>query len=263
MARTFNGTTQYLEGVAPTSLVSGAFTMAAWARTSKSTLTNQAVMGLANAVSDHQSVLLIGNNGGGAIHLLFQEKGATTISAALSATPVAINTWYHMGGVHLTNASRRAYLNGVVGTGDSTDDGAIDTPTRFDTGVLNPTAGLTGFLEGTVAEVAIWNIALTAAEMAALASGISPLLMRPANLVRYNHLFGYSPEPDVMSSGSLALTAAPTVGTHPTAIILPGGTRLPKSTFTATPVVPLAPVVLTPSTQWALHRIDFNGELGG
>jgi hypothetical protein len=52
-------------------------------------------------------------------------------------------------------------------------------------------------MSGRIAEVAIWNAALTDAEVAALASGVRAWMLRPANLKVYAPLWGVgSPEPD-------------------------------------------------------------------
>ncbi len=44
------------------------------------------------------------------------------------------------------------------------------------------------YMSDSSVEEANWNVALTDAEVAALASGVSPLLVRPENLVRYRPL---------------------------------------------------------------------------
>jgi hypothetical protein len=41
------------------------------------------------------------------------------------------------------------------------------------------------WFSGDIAEVGIWNIDLTAAEVASLAKGVSPALIRPQNHVAY------------------------------------------------------------------------------
>ena len=41
------------------------------------------------------------------------------------------------------------------------------------------------YCDGSLAEAAIWNAALSDAEVAALATGVSPLLVRPGSLVFY------------------------------------------------------------------------------
>lgn len=76
-------------------------------------------------------------------------------------------------------------------------------------------SGLEVFADGRVAEAAIWNVALTASEVAALAKGVSPLQIRPASLQAYWPLIGrQSPEPDWVGGFNLTLTNAPANAAH-------------------------------------------------
>lgn len=69
-------------------------------------------------------------------------------------------------------------------------------------------------MEGRVAEVGIWDVALDDDEIAALASGFSPLFIRPQSLVYYAPLIRDEDE-DRVGGLSLTATNTPTVGTHP------------------------------------------------
>lgn len=98
-----------------------------------------------------------------------------------TTTGVTTNAWSHVGGVFASLTSRTAYINGIGTT--ATDSGAepanlnrICIGARF-----NGSAGLNA--DGKIAEAAMWNVALTQEEMAALAKGFSPSLIRPDNLV--------------------------------------------------------------------------------
>ena len=63
-------------------------------------------------------------------------------------------------------------------------------------------------MNGRLAEIAIWNAALTDDEVLSLSKGVSPLRVDPQNLVAYWPLYGNgSPEPNyVRNSTDLALT---------------------------------------------------------
>jgi len=64
-------------------------------------------------------------------------------------------------------------------------------------------------MDGPLAEVGIWDVILTADEMAALGDGYSPLLVRPTSLVFCAPLFGnYSPEIDVVGGNLGTITGA-------------------------------------------------------
>jgi hypothetical protein len=64
-------------------------------------------------------------------------------------------------------------------------------------------------MDGPLAEAAMWDILLTAAEWDILGKRYSPLLVRPQNLVFYAPLFGnYSPEIDVVGGNLGTITGA-------------------------------------------------------
>ena len=72
-------------------------------------------------------------------------------------------------------------------------------------------------MSGHIAEAAIWNVALTAAEVTVLAKGVSPLFIRRQNLVAYWPLYGlHSPETDFSGNNRvMTLNNGPTRGNHP------------------------------------------------
>ena len=70
-------------------------------------------------------------------------------------------------------------------------------------------------MEGDLAEAAIWNEALSAAEVALLAQGLSPLSLRPWALVFYAPIYGrYDPEIDIIGGLNLTVLDA-TASAHP------------------------------------------------
>ena len=70
-------------------------------------------------------------------------------------------------------------------------------------------------MSGRIAEVALWDVALSAAEVAALASGVTPLHMRPGNLVAYWPVWGlHSPEIDLTSNGNNMTVTGPVKAGH-------------------------------------------------
>lgn len=87
--------------------------------------------------------------------------------------------WQHFASVQASLSSRIAYLDGVAGT--------ESTVTATTTGVNATRIGaiLGAWFNGRIAEVGIWSAALTQAEIASLAKGISPKLVRPSSLVFY------------------------------------------------------------------------------
>jgi hypothetical protein len=73
-----------------------------------------------------------------------------------------------------------------------------------------------------MAEVGIWNAALTDAEVAILALGYSPDQVRPASLVEYWKLIGRNSPETGIKGYDMTLYNAPLVANHPR-IIYPCG----------------------------------------
>jgi hypothetical protein len=96
---------------------------------------------------------------------------------------VTINAWQHGAGVFTSSTQRLAYHNGTAGTVNTVSK----TPSGLNTitigGRWNSTIG--NLLNGRIAEVGIWNVALTAAEIASLAKGMTCDKVRPQSLVFY------------------------------------------------------------------------------
>jgi hypothetical protein len=104
--------------------------------------------------------------------------------SADSTIGFSANSWQHACGVFASNTSRTVYLDG----GNS----AVNTTSIELSGVnqirvaSRPLIGVEGlFFDGQIAEVGIWNAALTAAEIASLAKGMTCDKVRPQNLVFY------------------------------------------------------------------------------
>ena len=103
-------------------------------------------------------------------------------SSQASSAAVAINQWNHAGGVFNTATDRRVFYNGTKSTNSTSR-----TPSslnRASIGLQDNAAGNRAF-SGFLAEVGIWDVALDDAEMASLAAGVSPLKIRPQNLLAY------------------------------------------------------------------------------
>ena len=143
---------------------------------------------------------------------------------AITSTPPPTNTWFHACGVYTSTTSRAAYINGGS-KGTDTTSTTTPFPSRTSIGKRDNAsndrafgAGGTGYL----ADVAIWNVALTDAEVLSLSKGFSPLLVRPSALVFYSPLYGVgSSEPNLINSAAEAtINGTLTQGFHPP-IIMP------------------------------------------
>jgi hypothetical protein len=107
------------------------------------------------------------------------------VNAVANGGTVSANVWNHYAGVFVSGSSRTPYTNGVAGAENTTTVAAI-TPTFTNIGAFYAgTATALQLMDGLIAEVGIWNAALTAAEVAALAKGMTCDKIRPQNLVFY------------------------------------------------------------------------------
>lgn len=159
-----------------------------------------------------------------------------------SNTSFTTNTWYHACGVFTSSTLRLAYLNGVAGVADTTSV-PVFTPSQLDSGY---DISVPQYTTVKTAEIAVWNVALTAQEIAALAAGVEPYLIRPENILFYAPMWGVSGasvEPDLSGNGnSLTLSGSP--------VFTPHSQISPDFTFTAPELavtLSLSPASLPPA----------------
>jgi hypothetical protein len=126
-------------------------------------------------------------------------------------TGVTNNNWSHAAGVFSSNTSRTAYLNGNAGSTNT----ANVTPAGINETLIGAarTPNVVFPFNGFLAEVGIWNAALTAAEIASLAKGMTCDKVRPQNLVFYAPIVRDLND----QKGGLTITNnnSATVATHP------------------------------------------------
>jgi len=183
MSFLFNGSTQYAQVATPI-VTAVPLTFAAWIYPTTVNTVGEIIC-IAAADSVHYFTLRKNN---ASIEMV--TRGAQTRTATSGATLVA-NTWYHVCAVTSAIDSRAAYVNG----GNKGTNSQTTTPTV--TGGQTSLArrggtSATNYFPGRIAEAAIWNAALTDAEVAALAIGIEPSFIRHANLVAYLPLLCHS-----------------------------------------------------------------------
>jgi hypothetical protein len=116
-----------------------------------------------------------------------RKEDAGTGSQSATSSALAINGWYHIGGVFTAANSRTAFLNGGAATANSTNIVFTNTPDKTSLGVLyrHDNSMSTNRSDAYWAEIGFWNIALTAADMLVLAAGYSPLMVKPEALLAY------------------------------------------------------------------------------
>jgi hypothetical protein len=212
MALDFNGTTQYLSRTS--AVVTGyPVTMACWANVDNLTA-RHGLMQLRRSADGFSDIVLVADGASADKILAAVEVPPEGYDAATTAAFTA-NTWFHAAGVFASDTSRSAFLNGGS-KGTDTMSLVLETLNATQIGQWNYNDGVQlNYTNGRIAEAAIWNVALTDAEVSLLALGYSPLFVRPGSLVSYWPIIGrYSPEIDVVGGLGLTLNAAPAVAEH-------------------------------------------------
>jgi hypothetical protein len=165
--------TQYLSTTNPVS--AAPFTIACWAwvnnisstkalvSLNQNSGTNRFVMSVAHAI------LRFGDSGTG---------------GAIATGTVAANTWFHACAVEASTTSRFCYRDGA-NAGQNTTFRNPTLINALNIGTTINTGSITQLLAGRIAEVGIWNAALTAEEVASLAQGMTCEKIRPQSLVFY------------------------------------------------------------------------------
>lgn len=199
MAYEFNGNTQHLSSVDPIDAVP--LTLACWFRPD---------------VAVQKNLLWLSDNGatnGWGMYLSTSAlRGYVVAAGAVSdfatSTTYSTATWQHACLACATNSSRTVYLNaGGETTNTVTRNVVPATITSLRVGWPSSS------FDGLIAEVGVWNAALTAAEIASLAKGMTCDKIRPQNLVFYAPLVRDLND----QKGGLVITNnnAATVAAHP------------------------------------------------
>lgn len=149
---------------------------------------------------------------------------------------IGANTWAQVGfSIPPTAGYASGYVNGLwdFDTNTLTTGGVAETSGANTYIGYNAGAGANG-IDGLIAEAAVWNVDLTAGEMAILGKGFSPLFVRPNSLVAYWPLIGRtSPEIDVVGGFNGTLTGTGTAP-HPR-VIMPSRPLIGHATAAAAP----------------------------
>jgi len=149
-------------------------------------------------------------------------------------------TWVAVGMSAYAADSTEAFVNGVsVGTSATS---ANESLSRTRIAATDTFAAMGSFNDGRIACVAVWNVGLSAAEHAALAKGVSPLLIRRANLVAFWPLFGRTgtaDEPAIVGTPDLTVSGDGGAGDNPSVVRI-YAPRL-RTRVVPVPLVPAAP----------------------
>lgn len=184
-----------------------------------------------NPCLDYFRITLDGN---GAVEASQSSSGSGTSGTSISTNKYVLNTWNHVAAVFASNVLRTVYLNGVPAVANTTS--VVGTALRSKSiGAFIDNAGATVSLKATasLAEAAMWNTALSAADVLTLNTpfslygtiGFPPAFLVQQGLqVNYWPLFGLtSPEPDYRNRDTFGLTGAPVQSTSRPPILYPQG----------------------------------------
>jgi len=182
MAYDFNGTNQYLSTAS--SPASGVpMTIAAWVRR-EAVASDRVIVSVAQASGTHRNQMQVRAGGSPAWGVEAIAIGATTTSRA-TASATTQDQWDHGCAVYNSATSRFAYLNGVASAEDTTNVGSQNAATSIQVAARTASNSTSLYFDGQLAEVGIWNVALTTEEIASLADGMTCDKVRPQSLVFY------------------------------------------------------------------------------
>jgi hypothetical protein len=260
MARSFNGTTDQIScgaTINPT-----AITMSAWFYLPSSTSGYRAIYSTA-ATGNYQQILINPSK------IAYYVYGSADIHVDPGATLITTGVWIHCALTYDSVGGLKTYFNGANdGTAAANGTlGVADAPlTTIGYDANSPGRNF----PGRIADCAKWNIALTAAEIGALANGARPYQIRPANLFHWCPLDGYaSPEPDYSGSKfNGTLTGTSYVSGPPLNLFTPRReviqpppvTIPPGEQFLVLPPPPLSPFAITHGTWTASYNLNLIGK---
>lgn len=203
MSTGLNGLTQYFTASAPLNIEP--LTFVSWVL--PTTINNGAIVDICQAGGGSKiSMRQIDNK-------LQVATVATSTALAITTTTFTTGVWNHATAIFASRSFRRALLNGTNSATDTANAGAFSG--TLDTLLLgarmNTTPGL--LFTGSLAETAVYNVALSDDDVRMLARGFSPRKVRPQNLVFY--VPGIRTVQDIRGGIQVTGTGGPTVTDHP------------------------------------------------
>ena len=220
MARTFNGSSQYLSA-GSTLLADEPISMACLGN-SDSVAVTQTPMSLGNnGASGFYETQFAGAAASDPIRAAKVNDGGGSVGIAASSAGYGAGAWHHAIGVFINDTSRAAYKDGGS-KGTNATSVANPTPDYVTVGVRR-LSGNAQYFDGSIAEAFIMDYQLNDAQAALMAGGIHPIdaCIPIANIRAWYPLMG--DDNNRMGGGypNLSPTDSPTFGTHPVTPIYP------------------------------------------
>jgi hypothetical protein len=206
-ARNFNGTTDLMSAASTPPVTGVPATMCGFFRVASVAAVRTILAVGHGANADYMSVYTRTNS-----TLRADTGDGTNFASPTTVATVSLNTWHHACAVFAANNDRSIYLDGGNKVSETATTVTLSTLDRSRIGVSYID---TSPFSGDLAEVAFWNAALTDAEVASLAKGFSPTMVRPMSLRSYYPLSGRGTERDLYARSFLATTGTTAATTHP------------------------------------------------
>lgn len=184
MALIFNGTSDKL--LASSAALSGVpGTIAAWVRPD-TTNADRTIAGLSNSGANQQIYRIHMTAAG--VPAAQIRNDANEAEVATGTTTLSTTSFQHVCATFASDGAPEIFYNGASeATGVAHASGVVFTLNQTEIGVLQRNAASL-FWDGDIAEVGFWNAVLDDSEIAALADGYSPMLIRPGSLKVYTSL---------------------------------------------------------------------------
>ena len=214
MSVVLNGSSQYLYR-AEALVAAVPHTMVGWYKTDTLTV-DQGIAFVGNNDSDEEYHVLAaaGNQAGDYLTNNIRDGDAALNEFANTAIAYSTGVWQHGAAVCTSTTSRDVYINGGS-KGSATTEGTVSI-TDFAVGCLFRDS-ITWYFSGNVAEVAIWDIALTQSEIAQLAAGAAPTTIQSGNLKGYWDLLSDATDKSGNSKNLTAVGSPTYSADHPVA----------------------------------------------
>jgi hypothetical protein len=207
-ATDLNGTDEYI--LANNTITSYPFTIETWVNL--------------DTINTDKSILYISDTDTGVNNKLFGikyinstnrfgiEASNTTSYVATGNFSPSVNTWYHLAAVFNTASQRQLYINGALEATDTVSVAFNSSSTNRVLMGLHTTNTPSNFLDGTLSDVRVWNVARSAEEIES--NYQRRLLGVESNLVDYWKL-------DSSTTNSIFLSGVPSSTLFPSISLLP------------------------------------------
>lgn len=183
-------------------------TIAAWNKVTDIN-TAQAVVSICTNNGTHRfQIVLVANTA----RYRCNAVGSSATGFAEATASATAGTWGHVAAVFSSDSSRTCYFNGGNSGTSSVTSTLSETLSQVQIGSVYIN-GNSNYMNGDIAEVGIWNAALTASEVASLGKGITCNQVRPQSLVFYAPLI--RDINDIARGVSISNTNSATVSNHP------------------------------------------------